>query len=143
MELTIKEKVINISYLNAYVVECEAMYGDADGWGEVEVGGFTRGKDEHLLKEFLEFCERMKNAYPNGRGGYDDYGHVEGYDKWFYADNLTTEEFERLPKKVQELSTYWLNDPQGDGMEATFKDYEVFYYDESGIKHNVEVKGIK
>lgn len=133
------ENAINIKYKNMYVVECEAMYGDADGYGSLEVGGFIKGQDEAHLEDFLLFCERMKNAYPRGRGGYDDYNHIEGFDKWFDADNLSDEEYQSLPERVKILSTYWLNDPQGDGMQASFKGYKVFYYNENGVKHHTTV----
>lgn len=140
MKIDIKDKALKDEYINAYVVECEAMYGDADGEGILEVGGFAKGKDEIYLEDFLGFCERMKVAYPHGRGGYDDYNHIEGFDKWFDADNLADEDYHALPEKVKFLSTYWLNDPQGDGMQASFEGYKVFYYDEQGIKYNTSVE---
>lgn len=140
MRIEIKDKALKRKYFNAYVVECVAMFGDADGYGKVEVGGFVKGQDERYMEEFLKFCDRMQEAYPHGRGGYDHYNHVEGFDKWFNVDSLKEDEYEALPDKVKELSTYWLNDPQGDGIQASFDSYKVYYYDALGVKYNVDVK---
>lgn len=138
MEFRIGEKVK--TPINAYIVRCEAMYGDADGYGELLIGPFKRNQDEEHLQDFIQFCERMKREYPWGRGGGDDYNHVEGFNKWFCSDNLSEEEYEALPQTVKDVGDYWLNDPQSDGSQASFEGYSVFYYDENGAKFNVSVR---
>lgn len=128
------------NYRDKYVVECEAMFGDADGKGMVVIGGFVMGKDEEYLADLLQTCERLTKAYPHGRGGGDDYDHIEGFNRWFRPDNLSLEEWESLPKAVQDLSSEWLMEPDGMGHQASFEGYEVFYYDENGVKFNVAVE---
>lgn len=138
-EVTIGEKVKTPT--NCYIVECKAMYGDADGYGQLDYGEFKFGRDEDILVEFIEFCERMKNAYPHGRGGYDDYDHIEGFYKWFNQDDMDNDEWETMDERIKKFCNfYWLRDPQGDGMQASFKGYKVFHYDVTGAKFNVTVK---
>lgn len=139
MKIEIKDKIINENCTDSYVVECKAMYGDADGYGKVEVGGFKKNQDEVLLWNFLETCERLVSEYPYGRGGGDDYNHVEGFNKWFDADMMSDEEYHSLSERVKSLTTGWLLDPTSfEGAQASFESFKVFYYDENGVKHNVE-----
>lgn len=138
MKIQIGEKLK--TPINAYVVEIETMYGDADGFGRIAVGGFKKDEEEEYLKDLLETCERMDEAYPRGRGGYDNYDHVEGFNKWFNIDDTTDEEYNAMSQREKELSAYWEYNPQCDGGHASFYGYKVFYYDENGVKYEVSVK---
>lgn len=141
MELKVSGVAEKQQYKDCYVVECEAMYGDADGYDTLTFGGFYRHQVE-ILKDLVVVCERMKNAYPNGKGGKDYYDEstVEGYNRWFNQDNLSQEEYDALPEKQKWMADYWLNDPTGfDDTEAKFEDYNIYYYDADGVKYNVEV----
>jgi hypothetical protein len=127
-------------YRDAFVVEVKVMYGDADGYGNFEIGPFARDEDEALLGDFVTLCKGMDEAYKYGRGGDDDYNHVPGFNEWFDSENhLTEEQWDALPKKQQELCWDWPRDPQGDGIQSSFEKYEVFYYDETGVKFDVKV----
>lgn len=139
MKIEIKDKIINENHTDSYVVECKAMYGDADGYGKVEIGGFKKNQDEDLLQDLIKTCESLVSEHLYGRGGSDVYGHVEGFNKWFDADMLSDEEYHLLPDRVKSLTTDWLLDPVGLGeTKASFESFKVFYYDENGVKHNVE-----
>lgn len=140
MKINVTGKTYTPDYRNKYFVECEAMFGDADGEATVIVGGFLKGRDEEVLEDFLLTCERLSNAYPNGRGGGDEYNHVEGFNRWFQVESLERDEWDSLPEVVQILSADWVMEPDGMGHHATFEGYEVFYYDENGVKFNVAVE---
>lgn len=107
-------------YRDKFVVTVEFMYGDADGEGIEQVAFGKNQKD--LLVEFLNFLSRCANAYPGGRGGCDDYDHIEGWSKWVDyeggGNNPTLE---------------WQNDPQGDGFQASFRHAFVEWYDAAGV----------
>lgn len=135
MKLKIGNTAVDKSYFNSYVVECEAMFGDADGEGFVNIGGFVKDKDEIYLEDLLNLCKRLKKERRINEG----YNHVEGFNKWFDIDYLTDDEYDALPETIKELSIYWLNDPQVDGRPANFRNYKVFYYDKTGVKYHVNV----
>lgn len=139
MELILMKKQ-GIKHQNMYMVECEAMFGDADGEGQVNIGGFVRGQDEALIEDLLKTCERLVKAYPNGRGGSADYNHIDGFNRWFDADALPEEEYDALSEVHQNFIADWLYEPNGMGQQATFKGYKVYYYDENGVKHDVRIK---
>lgn len=140
MKIKLLEKADTPDYRNQYVVECEAMFGDADGKGMVVIGGFIKGQDEEHLEDLLQTCERLEKAYPYGRGGGDDYDHIDGFGRWFRPDNLSEEEYNSLPECVRDLCAEWLLEPDGMGHQASFEGYKVFYYDENGVKFNVAVE---
>ncbi len=123
-----------------YMVEIETMYGDADGWGKIEVGGFPPTEEgEKLLVDQLDTLERMGMAYPNGRGGGDDYNHVEGFDRWFNCDDILEDEWIAMPELLRELSTDWEYSPDGYGHQAGYEGYDIFFYDISGKKFKVDM----
>lgn len=137
MNIAIGKKVL--VPIDSYVVEIETMYGDADGYGKIIVGDFKKG-EESYLEDLLKTCNRMKDEYPYGRGGGENYNHVEGFNKWFDIDDTTEEEYEAIPERIKnDLSTYWEYDPQGDGTHASYDGHKVFYYDENGVKYKVSV----
>lgn len=138
MKFKVGRPSIAASYGDCFVIEVKGMYGDADGYGSLSYGPFHHTEQE-LMTSFIEFLDRMAAAYPHGRGGYDDYYHVEGFKEWMDADSLTQEEYDALPKRIKELSQYWLNEPQGDGMQASYNGFKVFYYNPYGVKYDVEV----
>lgn len=108
IKLEIKDKIID--YLNCYVVECEVMFGDADGYGELIIGGFEKDRDDYLLEEFLILCETMKKH--NGR---DYYEKVLNFDRWFEFESLGDDIYEEFPEAMKNLVKYWPLDPQTYG----------------------------
>lgn len=83
-------------------------------------------KDEmDLLYSAIETVERCLNEYPNGCGDDDDYNGVEGWEEWF-----------GFTKHKQSIDMEYC--PDGYGMQATFDNYRVLYYD-NGKEHECEV----
>lgn len=119
-EVSIRDKVEPL-FRDKYVVCVEFMFGDADGFEELFVP--FEWRQEELMIEFLQFLQRCSAAYPNGKRGYDDYCHVDGYDKWVDTE-IGLE--------------YWpLQDCE---YPASFERAQVYYYDIYGYNYHVEAK---
>lgn len=140
MNFKIGKKLIEERYLGCYVVEIKTMYGDADGYGKVIVGGFKKDFDENLMIDLLKTCERMEKAYPNGRSGYDSYNHIEGFNRWFNIEDLDEDIWESLSEHEQNFTGDWESEPGYDECQASYYDYSIFYYDDLGFKYEVNVK---
>lgn len=144
MEFRIMTKPVESEYKDCFVFEVKVMYGDADGYGKVKISGFKKDceKSQAHMEDLVKTFEGMKAAYPHGRGGYDDYDHVEGFSRWFGGEILDDfrDEYEKMEKWEQRLYwNDWPRDPAGDGIQSSFKNYDVFYYDSLGNKHEVKV----
>lgn len=144
MKFLINDKPVESQHKNCFVVEVNVMYGDADGYGKVNVAGFRKDCEvsQAHMEDLIQTLEKMEKAYPHGRGGYDTYDHVEGFLKWFGGEIL--DEFEEwyngLPEWQQRFYLNdWPRDPSGDGIQSSIEDYKVFYYDENGAKYEVRV----
>jgi hypothetical protein len=138
VDIKIKGKVKLPEYRNNYMIEIEYMYGDADGDSADQIGPFDATNEAEMeeLKDALITCKNMSEAYPHGRGGYDDYTErvAPGFDKWF-----NPEDYECETGKVNPFAISMECDPICDG-HASFKNYDLYYYDEVGTKHNCSVK---
>lgn len=92
MKLTIGHPVIPPSLHDSYFLTITTYDGDADGAGAFRVLGF-RPQDEHLLEHLLTTLQKVKDAYPSGRGGDDHLAtEVPAFDHWFgydYPDEAT------------------------------------------------------
>ena len=120
-----------------FYVEIEFMYGDADGYTNRTVGPFYPNQKEYLI-QFLNMLESCLNAYPNGRGGDDDYEDVvETLKIW----NLAYEEDDilNIDKELEQIEFYWEYDICGYG-EAAIKNYKVTYYDKLTGFHHVKLE---
>ena len=69
---------------NMFKVYIEFMYGDADGYGHEEL---LIKKDNPYLERFLIFLDDCIKLYPEGKGGYEGFDEVEGYDIFCNDDN--------------------------------------------------------
>lgn len=144
MEFEIARNPLEPKYKDCFVFEVEVMYGDADGYGLLEVSGFKKDceKSKSHMEDLVKSLEGMRSAYPHGRGGSDDYDHVEGFSKWFGGE--ISDEFREWYENLEEWEQkfYW-NDwpynPDGYGVQASFEEYKIFYYDETGNKYEVEL----
>ena len=114
-----------------YLLVIDTMIGDADGNEDVEVGVFSN-EELHLLQEVIETCDRMIAEYPHGRGGYDDYGHVQGFERWFTENGDDYEDIEHL------APFEWPGHPGYSDIENSIKGYELFYLD-NGEKYKVKI----
>lgn len=130
---------IKSKYVDCFVVVVDIMYGDADGYDKLTVHGFKKDNDESLLIDLIETLERMGKAYPRGRGGSDDYNHVEGFNSWFAVECLSEEEYESLSEIQKSFSEDWKCAPGGYGIQGSYKGYNIYYYDMFGNKYNVDI----
>lgn len=126
---------------NSYELEIRAMSGDADAYHKFTVGPFLKDEDEPALQHLIETLTRMKEEYPNGRGGYDsEYDHIEGFYNWFDEDaaeksNTLVQDFLRKRK----INLYWPYDATDEESSASYDSHEVFYYDDNRKQHSVTV----
>lgn len=109
---------------DVFIAHVTFMHGDADGWTTRKIT-FRRNQID-LLLDFLRFCERCSREYPNGRGGYEGYDHIEGHDRWVNYDN--------------ELGLHWPCDPYCDDIVASFESVRVCYFDTNGVEHEVGIQ---
>lgn len=134
----IKEEVQH-PYKNHYVVEVTGSYVSSPGEAIVVMGGFVPDEEDAYLEDLVNTCKRLVNTYRYGRDIEDNYYDVEGYEKWFSPSAFTPSERSELPEVVRRISQEWLADSSGvSGSRATFKSFEVFYYDNEGTKFLVE-----
>lgn len=139
MDIKVTKPVKPVIHKSVFEIRHDWMFGDADGDGSETI--FLPKSKEAELPEFLSLLEKLKLAYPNGKGGYDGYGWVPGIWKYsdsdFIPDTITEEEAE----EAKEASGIYLETPHGgfDGEEPSFQSYTIFYWDENGVQHHVEV----
>ena len=149
VQITISDPVL-AGAIDSFMVEIQTVMGDADGYRDFTVGPFKRGGQESSLQSVLETLRRMENKVP--RGDYDD---VLGYMEWFcavrsiddlrkYEPALIARDGEEIHQEIMDLSTEhyeeWHMDPIVDGAyPEKLSEYKVFYYDERGIKHVVQI----
>lgn len=106
------------------------MHGDADGYETVELAFGLLERDK--LTDFLNFAGRCAKAYPRGKGGCDDYSHVDGYSAWVYNEDAEYDEGTNWDHVIE-----W---PMTEGEYfASFKSVEVVYYNEAGQEYNVTI----
>ncbi|AGO48947.1 hypothetical protein N356_gp055 [Cellulophaga phage phi14:2] len=120
----------------------ELMGGDADASFYPTV---LVDENNPYLERFVKFLENCKKAYPNGKGGYDDYSHVEDYwlfiEESEFPDDISKEQEAAFEKEVENcgITFFWESNYEYFG-ESSFVNYRVLYYDENGIKHNIEIE---
>lgn len=131
--LTIGDKV-QAPEPNTYTLSITTYAGDADHYETLTIKGFRRVEDKELLLELLDLFPAMRAAFPNGRGGSDNYryGYVESLDvfrAWFNEDGIR-EDVEAFLERTGQLDTYW---PEGVNRENdnTVDEWELTYYDDN------------
>jgi len=106
MNLTIGDPVPATALANRYSVEIEVMSGDGDDYEKFTVFGFQPGVDEGLLSNLLGLLDSLREFYPHGRGGGEEYSYtkVPGFEPWFGGTSLDHAEEEWLytPKSQEE-----------------------------------------
>lgn len=126
---------MNRQPLDCYEVKITFMEGDADGYQYKTIRFKNDGKQTDHMIEFLNFLARCSVAYPNGKGGYDGFDHVDGYEKfvdWEFCDT----DYDYDPKYTQLMN--WPRFYDGD-CSTDFECAEVFYYNPQGVKFKVEL----
>lgn len=89
MKLTIGEPTLSQELLDSYFLTISTYDGDADGSGAFRVVGFKREREDHLqlLEHLLTTLQKVKEAYPSGRGGEDFLStEVPLFEAWFGYD---------------------------------------------------------
>lgn len=112
-----------------YKVVVTFMENDADGYPTQTVI-FKKGEEADLI-DFMNFMARCSIEYPHGKGGLDDYSHVEGYDKWIVNQNMEEDD---QPMACLEWA-YWDYE-----FCCSFESVLVTYFDEMGYEHEVGFK---
>lgn len=156
MKLTIGDLIPTVAS-DGYMVEVRAMGGDADYYRDFAVGPFKRGEHEENLQSLLETLDAMyKKFKDSGMSWYENYNDVLGYYEWFHGihtlevlierhgDTLVARDGAELHEKIMGLSkdhsARWHSDSMTDGESPEqLTGYSVFYYDEAGFKHAVQV----
>jgi hypothetical protein len=159
MEIKIKNKKKTIRPREPhYLVTFEWMEGDADG-NQSDSATFNVDEVEDL-KLFIVALECCNHAYPNGRGGCDEYSGLPEYDAYFteeldvdkYEEMFTDDELdelseeERLDRITENLkplnpSSEMFDHPSDSNYISTsFDGYEVEFIDENGDSQEVTIK---
>lgn len=156
---------------NLYELVINYMEGDADGSQKTKIRlsekDYNDEKIQRLFHELINTVEGCNNAYPHGRGGYDEYHAVPGYSKFFQEeydedelfdniDNLEGDEYDAALKvKIEEFekerkiigkyfATGWngyVDHPSDSNYISTsFDGWELVYYDSDGDQFPVKVK---
>ena len=130
MKLKVKKKA-NSKIKNSYKVIAEFMDGDADGFNTDElIVPISELEDENNMAEFeslLLTIERCNHAWPHGKGGYDGYEDVEGYEKHIGWDATS-------PYSMEHVSGGYCDD-----CISSFDGWSLLYYDELGNEFPVSV----
>ena len=130
MKIKISKKT-NAKNKSCYKVTAHFMDGDADGYGEDSIiipeSDLTNEVNQAEFESLLLTLERCNQAYQRGKGGYDGYGEVEGYNKHLGWDAT---------------SKYTLDHVSGgycDDCISSFDGWKVVYYDALGNEFPVTV----
>ena len=99
MDFTIKEsKKKKRDKKPHYVVHVEFMEGDADGYQSDKLKFHVDDEgDMEDLERFVLAVAMCCAAYPNGRGGYDEYHGLPEYDA-FFAEEIDEDFYDFLDK---------------------------------------------
>lgn len=126
--LSVGSKAVS-GYSKQYVFELTFMIGDADGY-PTETVVFNEGQEDEVVR-FANFISRCMVAYPHGKGGYDNFEHIEDYARYI-------EDFEPEEECEQLHVLHW---PMQDyEFYSSPNKMELYYYNESGTKFNVNLK---
>jgi len=133
MELSIKKKKIKQPiYKNCYKVHITYMIGDADGSDYDTL--YIDENDKHLHR-FVKCLHMCKMAFDHGgMGGYDTHTDVPDYNFFFNTEYSDIEHDEET-----NISANHPNQPDDYGIETSFEDYEITYFDENSNEFPVEV----
>ena len=139
--LALGPAVVKDNPRQTYRFEIHTYFGDADAYETINL--FIPYEDYQLALEFANFLKhQLSVAYPNGRGGGDEYSYanspqVPDWNKWF-GDGITFD---------YSLDTYVTADsvlfadmwPMNcDYGEASFDFAKAFYYNPHGEEFEVD-----
>ena len=139
----INEKPKTKKVKDGYYVKIDFMYGDADGSTTRKIGPFMK-HEEAALDAFLTMLDKCLKAFPNGKGGFDQFEEkVEELKIWNFAyepdKNETLPEIpDEIKSVIERLQFEWPLEPGDWGTQADIIEYSVKYYDD-GKCYNVDI----
>lgn len=115
MQFKIGKPVVIKNPKSVYVLEFEVMHGDADGYS-TEVWEYSESRKNDFIETLKVFkeIEKVKNGYEE-----EHYPEIEGYNEY--------------------VSENWPSDHTCSDYPAALQEYKIYYYDENGVKHHVEL----
>lgn len=134
------EEVTKENPRNTYRFEIHTYFGDADAYETLNL--LLKSKSKAI--EFANFLKnQMAVAYPNGRGGGDEYNYknspdVPDWEKWFgdgYEEDEKTGEYKKVSNP--EFPEVWPSNWEYWG-EASYDYANIFYFDEEGREYAVQ-----
>ena len=162
MHLTIEDVIPSGKTPSSYEVVVRTFQGDGDGDKDIVIGPFNMS-DLALLEDLLLTLERIQTAFPQIANGNNYFDNVEGFLAWFNFERIEKERMRRdfpsfkldydeyaaqaakveafkLAHDIDEEAISWPMDPISDWEDLnSFKEYNVFYYDENLAKYKVSV----
>ena len=158
MQINIEKPVPNSHTPNSFEVVISTMEGDADHYENVIVGPFIKDKDEYAIEILLGVLEEMKNHFPHGMGGSDNYNEILGFQAWFdymeedkssFDERFASYSFDfeeysemaQLADKFSQLGDYGVEWPHSPnyGNPNSYDGYKIFYYDENQVEYTTNV----
>jgi hypothetical protein len=129
MEFTITEQIKKKQIPSGYYVNIISMFGDGDEYHTFTIGAFnTSDNTINLLPNLINTLKRMKELYPNGKGGCETYDSVEGFTFWFNEDN----------KNINPLAKSWAYNSDYDET-ASLNEYWVTFMDDNQNEFKVNI----
>jgi hypothetical protein len=117
-----KDKLRNVYKISSYYMD-----GDADSYSDTNIiipeSELEDKSKKDEFKSLLLTLARCNHFYMDGKGGYDDYDDVEGYDTHFSKKDSCY--------SMEHVSAM-------DGISA-FDGWDIVYYDENGEEFDVLV----
>lgn len=147
MKLSIGQPIVEPDFSNCFEIVVNMMHGDNTSSATDSI---LIPKDrEWLVENVIETLEAMK-ALPSGKAR-KLYKTIPGFLFWFdedYPGNdedaMWTERYTfELQEEIQDYSFVWHRDAVYYEYYAALKDYDVYFYDEHGIKRYVEINPSK
>lgn len=159
MKFVIKNPVVTDAPLDSFVIEYKTMRGDADGFSQNTVGPFKKGEHETHLENIIQVFKGIAEKFPSGPYQYfnvpgfcnwfqDDIGSMDDFYNYYPAQaaRFTPEEIalveESIPLAMEiELFPMWPFDKLAyESAQESLREWQVFYYDNNGVKHEVEME---
>lgn len=114
-----------------FYITVNFMYGDADGWHDETYGPFVEKEKKHLI-DFLNMLEKCLEAFPHGKGGYEEY-HTEVpelniWDCEHWNNDIEAKLSDEQKSIIERIGFEWEYCPDGYGCQASIEGYEVKYY---------------
>jgi hypothetical protein len=139
-KVIIKDVVKKKQIEEGYYVTIKYYYWSSNTYCERTWGPFYKGEEDALLR-FVNMLEDTLVAFPNGKGGCDEYvdevpelkNWLESEDEWWdIKDN-------NINAPEVRLNFSWEKTPDGFGLDAAIDSYFVKYYD-NNVYRKVEFK---